>query len=871
MATNKKIKVEIVGFAEATKEVKVLTDKMEALNKEFASTKPGTDAFRKLQREITETSTKLDKAQRNLKNLNGTKLDKLKGTINGLKEGFGNLASNISNSADGTGMLEDGLGRIGIQSQFLTKALQRVGAGAGGVVTALVTIVAVPILAYFTKSAEGSKKLSAAMATVEGAGNGVVRVLAEMGKTMVDALTGDGKALDKMADKLWKVRLAMTGIVGPLMQEFKDMGKTIDESMDQSKRAAELERKLKSIKLEASGTIQELQNIINTNNELAGSEGATLAQKENAVNTAIAAEAKLLDIKKNIAEQSLAAIKATNAANAVGGKTIEMKQQEKDLENEISDITTQRNNLRIKANNAIYAAAKDDADREKDKLERTKDEEKYKLQKRLEEASSKEEILSLTEQIKKLEDDYYLKAKANYDVLADTSDKAAALLSLGKEKIDAEREYESTIKATNKAFDDRYKNAMKSNQDEDLANYDLKAAQAGLDKDYVLQQLYLDQKAVLQKQYLQANYNEAIKVAGLTNEELKQLEKKLNNDLLKVDQDLQVKTTAINDQKKADAQKNSEELLKIEQERAEKLKAVYTEMANAVTSITDMLTAAAVGALDARMEELDTFISEAEDKLSGIDDQLQDSRDNINTLEDELFSAKGEARLRIIQQLEQERKKEEALAKQRRAEDERIKKAEKEKIRLEQEKEKAIAKQVVVNQALQAVQTAMVGVEAVRAGIKASQTVAESGEKGKFGWDNIAIIVATTAALIASFASMKNAAKGFAEGGYTGNGGKYEEAGVVHKGEYVIPQWMVKQNSSLISALETQRTRGYAEGGMVAATIAETANPNTELVAEFRSMKASVIELQNRPIFTVAAEVADVNARVSRIQETALK
>jgi uncharacterized protein YukE len=55
----------------------------------------------------------------------------------------------------------------------------------------------------------------------------------------------------------------------------------------------------------------------------------------------------------------------------------------------------------------------------------------------------------------------------------------------------------------------------------------------------------------------------------------------------------------------------------------------------------------------------------------------------------------------------------------------------------------------------------------------------------------------------------------FATGGYTGDGGKYEPAGIVHKGEYVIPAWMVKQNRGLIGALESQRTRGYATGGYV--------------------------------------------------------
>lgn len=36
---------------------------------------------------------------------------------------------------------------------------------------------------------------------------------------------------------------------------------------------------------------------------------------------------------------------------------------------------------------------------------------------------------------------------------------------------------------------------------------------------------------------------------------------------------------------------------------------------------------------------------------------------------------------------------------------------------------------------------------------------------------------------------------GFADGGFTGHGGKYEPAGVVHKGEYVLPKEMVNQNT----------------------------------------------------------------------------
>lgn len=56
----------------------------------------------------------------------------------------------------------------------------------------------------------------------------------------------------------------------------------------------------------------------------------------------------------------------------------------------------------------------------------------------------------------------------------------------------------------------------------------------------------------------------------------------------------------------------------------------------------------------------------------------------------------------------------------------------------------------------------------------------------------------------------------FAEGGYTGSGGKYEPAGIVHKGEYVVPQSVNYSPAAQphIRALEGMR-KGYADGGFV--------------------------------------------------------
>lgn len=58
------------------------------------------------------------------------------------------------------------------------------------------------------------------------------------------------------------------------------------------------------------------------------------------------------------------------------------------------------------------------------------------------------------------------------------------------------------------------------------------------------------------------------------------------------------------------------------------------------------------------------------------------------------------------------------------------------------------------------------------------------------------------------------AVTGFSEGGYTGNGGKYEPKGVVHGGEFVLRKEVVEQ-PGMRSYLDQLNQRGYADGGYV--------------------------------------------------------
>ena len=74
------------------------------------------------------------------------------------------------------------------------------------------------------------------------------------------------------------------------------------------------------------------------------------------------------------------------------------------------------------------------------------------------------------------------------------------------------------------------------------------------------------------------------------------------------------------------------------------------------------------------------------------------------------------------------------------------------------------------------------------------------------------------AAQVAQAASIRGTSLGFADGGYTGAGGKYEPAGIVHKGEVVWSQADVARSGG-VSAVESAR-----KGGMAGYTGAQVSN-----------------------------------------------
>lgn len=86
-----------------------------------------------------------------------------------------------------------------------------------------------------------------------------------------------------------------------------------------------------------------------------------------------------------------------------------------------------------------------------------------------------------------------------------------------------------------------------------------------------------------------------------------------------------------------------------------------------------------------------------------------------------------------------------------------------------------------------------------------------------------ATVAVETASILSNIRSVTMAVSGsdgYANGGYTGHGGKYEPAGVVHKGEGVLTQEEVKAlgGPQGFEDLRKSIRRGYATGGLVADT-----------------------------------------------------
>lgn len=102
---------------------------------------------------------------------------------------------------------------------------------------------------------------------------------------------------------------------------------------------------------------------------------------------------------------------------------------------------------------------------------------------------------------------------------------------------------------------------------------------------------------------------------------------------------------------------------------------------------------------------------------------------------------------------------------------------------------------------------------------------------------------------VAAPAKAERVLSGYSDGGYTGDGDRYEVAGVVHRGEYVVPKPImdnprvvdavgtieaIRRNKILGSGMAAAPSAGYADGGYTAPAPSLSMEEFTKAVQEFR-------------------------------------
>ncbi|WP_216689018.1 coiled-coil domain-containing protein [Hymenobacter siberiensis] len=297
--------------------------------------------------------------------------------------------------------------------------------------------------------------------------------------------------------------------------------------------------------------------------------------------------------------------------------------------------------------------------------------------------------------------------------------------------------------------------------------------------------------------------------------------------------------------------------------------------AEALFTLLDQAAQARTKALDAQQKEVEDAMTAAQDASDLLRSQLDESQGRIDELEGKLLTTRGEQRQRIIDQLAIERKRLQEIAAEKKKEDDRIKKAEQDKLAIEKQRTAEADKRAKVQAQMNALTAVASALEATYAAYASIRAIAKAGAEGKFGYDNIALILAATAGIVAAGVAVKGAVK-FAEGGYTGNGNGtpddtgFKVAGVVHEGEYVLPKWMVTSPkfSSTIAQLESARVNnglGYATGGMVTAPAAGNGSGPDMSVLISMQQQLNTLQLQTavaleKPITVRPSDIANYQA-----------
>lgn len=160
-------------------------------------------------------------------------------------------------------------------------------------------------------------------------------------------------------------------------------------------------------------------------------------------------------------------------------------------------------------------------------------------------------------------------------------------------------------------------------------------------------------------------------------------------------------------------------------------------------------------------------------------------------------------------------------------------------------------------------QQALAAIELVaNASVAIAKAAAEGGAAAPF--TIAATLIALAAGLVAARAQAKAAAS-FAVGGYTGDGGKYESAGIVHKGEFVITKEKTRQWRPVLEAIHSGRDPFIARGLNERLTTFQSANIEKQLgrvERAIREQKGMELSIDERGVHGMVSRVQYKNERI---------
>ena len=300
----------------------------------------------------------------------------------------------------------------------------------------------------------------------------------------------------------------------------------------------------------------------------------------------------------------------------------------------------------------------------------------------------------------------------------------------------------------------------------------------------------------------------------------------------------------------------------IKEEDLEKLKEDVMKVISEIQQITansiNAITIFSQTATDTQVNFYQGQINQLDEQSEALNSQLEELQTRTAEIEAEFDNARGQRRQRLLDDLKKQGEAEQALAKKQ--EDIAKKKAD-----LEKKQSDARLKQAKLEAQLNA---ASVSVNIAAAIAVAALNGAKNDPTGGILTAiNIAALSATLVATLASAAAktkqINQELDGFADGGYTGKGGRIDKsghrvAGVTHDNEYVVPTRVIAspKGAQMVKQLDRMR-KGFADGGFTGADFGALNQSNTD---------RTVNDLSTRPIYVAVTDINLANERLDKIK-----